>query len=152
MNLDFYRKFIDLSRKNYKYFTYKNKNKKLFNLRTFVADKLKEVNVKGEDTVISFVDYQKMDKSQTLDDYFFDRDLINENGQLFISNYKNYSSTFNNILDSITFLENSSEKENKILFNFESVKKDLKNRFKYQDFVINSQGIKQPYLEYIVLP
>ena len=109
---------------------------------------IKEVNVKGEDTVISFVDYQKMDKSQTLDDYFFDRDLINENGQLFISNYKNYSSTFNNILDSITFLENSSEKENKILFNFESVKKDLKNRFKYQDFVINSQGIKQPYLEY----
>ena len=46
VNLDFYRKFIDLSRKNYKYFTYKNKNKKLFNLRTFVADKLKEVNVK----------------------------------------------------------------------------------------------------------
>ena len=31
---------------------------------------IKEVNVKGEDTVISFVDYQKMDKSQTLDDYF----------------------------------------------------------------------------------
>ena len=35
-----------MSKKNKKYFSYKNKNKKLFNLRKFVADKLLELNVK----------------------------------------------------------------------------------------------------------
>ena len=41
----FYKKFLVKSRKNKKYFYYKNKNKKLFNLRKFVADKLLELKV-----------------------------------------------------------------------------------------------------------
>ncbi len=45
IDLKFYYKFISKSKKNKKYFTYKNKHKKLFNLRKFVADKLLEQRV-----------------------------------------------------------------------------------------------------------
>ena len=41
----FYNKFLSISKKNKKYFSYKNKKKKLFNLRKFVADKLIELQV-----------------------------------------------------------------------------------------------------------
>ena len=41
----FFKKFIDLSNKNKKYFTNKKKNK-LFNLRKFVTDKLLKYEVK----------------------------------------------------------------------------------------------------------
>ncbi len=46
VGMDFYKKFISKSRKNNSYFTFKNKNKKFFNLRKFVNDKLKTHNVK----------------------------------------------------------------------------------------------------------
>ena len=46
VDLIFYKKFLDKSKKNKRYFSYKNKNKKLFNLRKFVADKLLELKVK----------------------------------------------------------------------------------------------------------
>ena len=46
VGLDFYKKFISKSKKNKSYFTFKNKNKKFFNLRKFVCDKLKLQNVK----------------------------------------------------------------------------------------------------------
>ena len=46
VDLRFYKKFHIKSKKNKKYFSYKNKNKKLFNLRKFIADQLKELNVK----------------------------------------------------------------------------------------------------------
>ena len=43
---DFYKKFLIKSRKNKVYFSYKNKTKKLFNLRKFVTDKLLKLNVR----------------------------------------------------------------------------------------------------------
>tara|TARA_B100000900_G_scaffold406217_1_gene416939 strand:- start:592 stop:1062 length:471 start_codon:yes stop_codon:yes gene_type:complete len=43
---DFYKKFLTKSRKNIVYFSYKNKTKKLFNLRKFVTDKLLKLNVR----------------------------------------------------------------------------------------------------------
>jgi polyphenol oxidase len=46
VDLDFYKKFIITSKRNKRYFSFKNKNKKLFNLRKFVADKLVESEVK----------------------------------------------------------------------------------------------------------
>ena len=46
VDIKFYKKFVSKSRKNKIYFTYKNKNKKFFNLRKFVTDKLLELNVK----------------------------------------------------------------------------------------------------------
>ena len=45
VGLKFYRKFMSKSNKNKLYFSFKNKNKKLFNLRKFVKDKLEELNV-----------------------------------------------------------------------------------------------------------
>ena len=41
----FYKKFVSKSRKNKIYFYRKNKNKRLFNLRKFVTDKLLKLNV-----------------------------------------------------------------------------------------------------------
>ena len=46
VDLNFYKKFINKSYQNKKYFMKKNNRKKLFNLRRFVADKLVKHNVK----------------------------------------------------------------------------------------------------------
>ena len=45
VDLKFYKKFISRSAKNKLYFLHKSKSKKLFNLRRFVTDKLKECKV-----------------------------------------------------------------------------------------------------------
>lgn len=42
---NFYLKFLSISKKNKRYFLFKNKTKRLFNLRKYVADKLKKLNV-----------------------------------------------------------------------------------------------------------
>jgi polyphenol oxidase len=52
VDISFYKRFVIKSKKNTKYFFNKGKNKKLFNLRKFVADKLLEMNVN-----IDHVDY-----------------------------------------------------------------------------------------------
>jgi len=46
VDLNFYKKFLTFSKKNERYFSKKNRNKKLFNLRKFVTDKLIEQKVK----------------------------------------------------------------------------------------------------------
>ena len=46
VNLNFYKSFISKSKKNSLYFSLKNKEKKLFNLRKYVGDKLLKLNVK----------------------------------------------------------------------------------------------------------
>ena len=45
VDLKFFKKFILRSNKNRKYFSKKNKKKKLFDLRKFVADKLKKLKI-----------------------------------------------------------------------------------------------------------
>tara|TARA_Y100001958_G_C21119279_1_gene463858 strand:+ start:199 stop:951 length:753 start_codon:yes stop_codon:yes gene_type:complete len=45
VDINFYRSFLISSNKNIKYFSYKNKQKKLFNLRKYVTDKLLELNI-----------------------------------------------------------------------------------------------------------
>ena len=45
VDLVFYKKFLSKSKKNKKYFFYKSKGKKLFNLRKFIADELIELGV-----------------------------------------------------------------------------------------------------------
>jgi YfiH family protein len=45
VDVQFYKKFLIKSKINEKYFSNKNQNKKFFNLRKFVSDKLKEYNV-----------------------------------------------------------------------------------------------------------
>ena len=46
VDLNFYKKFLAKAKKNKKYFKFKNKNKKIFDLREYVNDKLVELNVK----------------------------------------------------------------------------------------------------------
>ena len=46
VDLDYYKKFISKSKKNQRYFTKKNSQKKFFNLRKFVEDKLLKEKVK----------------------------------------------------------------------------------------------------------
>jgi len=46
VDINFYQKFLKKTKQNEKYFSDKSKNKKLFNLRKFVADKLIELQVK----------------------------------------------------------------------------------------------------------
>ena len=46
VDLIFFRKFVNISNKNKKYFMHKNNKKKLFNLRKFVTDKLLKHKVK----------------------------------------------------------------------------------------------------------
>ena len=45
VDMNFYKKFISKTKKNETYFSSKNKMKKLFNLRKFVSDKLKKLDV-----------------------------------------------------------------------------------------------------------
>ena len=46
VDLDFYKKFISISKKNTLYFLKKNKKKRVFNLRKYVNDKLVKLNIK----------------------------------------------------------------------------------------------------------
>jgi len=46
IDINFYKKFISKSKKNAVYFVKKNNNKRLFNLREYVNDKLIRLNVK----------------------------------------------------------------------------------------------------------
>ena len=45
VDANFYKKFLQRSKRNKVYFSKKNKRKKIFNLRRFVADRLLELNV-----------------------------------------------------------------------------------------------------------
>jgi gliding motility-associated protein GldM len=110
---------------------------------------LKEVSVKSNrDSIITMTDYQIMDKSQILDEYLFNGDLYTENGDLFLEKFINYPLSINNTLDQIIQKENSSEKETKINFDFNSIKDDLSNRFKYSEKIVTSEGTELSFLNY----
>ena len=110
---------------------------------------LKEVSVKSNrDSIIVMTDYQIMDKSQTLDDYFFVGDLYTEKGDLFLDKFVNFPYSINETLDQIVGKELSSEKETKINYDFGSIKDDLLNRFKYSEKVVTSEGTESQFLNY----
>ncbi|MBT4708979.1 MAG: hypothetical protein HOB81_01825, partial [Flavobacteriaceae bacterium] len=123
---------------------------------------LKEINVKGTDSVITVTSYQEMDKSLVLDDILFessDGDL-KPIGETFLSKFKNFPSNINKILDVIVFMEeeakiaktalDGSKDEDgvQIEYDFDSSKNDLRNRFSYSDKIINSEGTSQDFLIY----
>ena len=110
---------------------------------------LKEVSVKSNrDSIITMTDYQIMDKSQTLDDYFFVGDTYTENGQLFLDKFINYPFSVKETLSQIVLKEDESEKETKINYDFDSIKDDIDNRFKYSEKVVTSEGTESPFLNY----
>ena len=62
VDLNFYKRFLSKSKKNSYYFAKKNKNKKLFDLRKYVNDKLVKLNVK--------VDHVQHDTFKEKDSFF----------------------------------------------------------------------------------
>ena len=62
VDLKFYRKFINQSKKNKIYFSSSSKNKKLFDLRRYVFDKLKKLNIE--------IDNLKYDTFQDKNNFF----------------------------------------------------------------------------------
>ena len=62
VSLDFVRNFILKSKKNIVYFTKKNKEKRLFNLRKYISDKLIKLNVK--------IDHIERDTFKEKDNFF----------------------------------------------------------------------------------
>ena len=62
VDLSFYKKFLSISEKNKMYFFEKNKNKKLFDLRKFVSDKLSELDVE--------VDHVNLDTFKEKNNFF----------------------------------------------------------------------------------
>ena len=123
---------------------------------------LKDVNVKGTDSIITVTSYQEMDKSLVLDDILFessDGDL-KPIGETFLSKFKNFPSNINKILDLVVFMEeeakiaktalDGSKDEDgvQIEYDFDSSKNDLKSRFSYSEKIINSEGTSQDFLIY----
>ena len=109
---------------------------------------LKEVSVKNRDSVITITDYQIMDKSQPLDEYFFIGDGYTTSGNLFLNKYINYSTEINKNLDDIIEKEISSSKEFPLNFDFSYIKNNISNRFKYSEKVITSDGTEEDFLKY----
>ena len=121
---------------------------------------LKTVTNKETGEEFTVTAYQEMDKSQVLDDMFFEGELLTSKGDLFLSKFKSFPETIDKILDDIVF----KEKERKIArtaldgskgedgveieYNFDSTKKNLKSRFSYSEKVVNAEGISQEFLSY----
>jgi len=77
VDINFYKKFISKSKKNSIYFSKKNKDKKLFNLREYVNDKLIKLNVKvdhvNHDTFKEKNKFFSYRRSQKLDEKDYGR-------------------------------------------------------------------------------
>ena len=102
---------------------------------------------KVENITDSIMDYQTMDKSQYLDEYFFNGDLLTENGEAYIQRFKDFSTFYSSLVDSIV-LEESLEKTKRTPHDFTQVKDLIKRSFTYNEKVINSEGTEQNYLNY----
>jgi len=121
---------------------------------------LKQITDKESGEEITRVAYQEMDKSQVLDDYFFEGEFLTKKGDEYVSKFKNFPNSINQILDNIVFQEEESkiartaldgskgEDGVEIEYNFDSSKQDLTNRFSYSDLIVNSEGTTQGFLQY----
>ena len=77
VDLIFFKKFINISKKNKKYFIHKNNKKKFFNLRKFVTDKLLKYKVKvdqiNKDTFTQKSNFFSYRRSKKLDEKDYGR-------------------------------------------------------------------------------
>ena len=137
---DTYFNFIEDSLKNKLLIdkdTGKNKYKKTIEVRNGSR--------KGDTLVIT--NYQTMDKSNDLDELFFDGDNVLELGQKYVNNLKGHSELFLSIIDSIKIEENEPDFQG-TKHDFSRVINILDLAFKYQDTIINSSGTSQDYLDF----
>ena len=121
---------------------------------------LKQIKDKETGEDITRVAYQEMDKSEVLDDYFFEGESLTSNGTEYVTKFKDFPTKLTQILDEIEFLEEESkiartaldgskgEDGVEIQYDFASAKQDLQNRFKYSDQIVNSEGTTQDFLQY----
>jgi gliding motility-associated protein GldM len=95
----------------------------------------------------SITDYQTMDKSQYLDEYFFKGDVLTENGIDYVQRFSDFSSLYKSLVDSI-LVDESNEKTKRTPHDFTQVIDLLDRSFTYNEKVINSEGTEQNYLNY----
>ena len=98
------------------------------------------------DTLI-ITDYQTMDKSNDLDELFFDGDNVLELGKKYVNNLIIHSDLFLSIIDPIKIKEIEPGFQG-TEHDFSRVKNILDLNFKYQDTIINSSGNSQDYLDF----
>ena len=104
--------------------------------------------------------YQEMDKSQSLDELFFNKDGLSTKGQEFEAKFISFPRKINEILDLIIFkeeerkmavtqLDGSKAEDGELInYNFDNIKENLAGRFKYEAKVLKEDGSVQDYLNY----
>lgn len=102
----------------------------------------------------TIVDYQTMDKSQYLDEYFFDGDKNTDAGDEFVRRFRAFPSDLRAALDSLVAADLEKDPPTEALpegeyadFDFSSFD-EVTSRFAYSDELVNRDGKYQPYLEY----
>ena len=92
--------------------------------------------------------YQEMDKSEILDDMFFDGDIMSVKGEEYVAKFKNFPSSIKDVVEELVFreeeskvaktqLDGSKQKESvEVVYNFEAVNSVASERFNYSEKVL----------------
>jgi hypothetical protein len=112
----------------------------------------------GEESFVTA--YQEMDKSQVLDDMFFDGDFLTKKGEEYVDRFKSFPSSIKTIVEELIFreeeskvaktqLDGSKESESvEVVYNFDSVNTVASERFNYSEKVLKEDGSMQDFLNY----
>ena len=104
--------------------------------------------------------YQEMDKSEILDDMFFDGDIMTVKGEEYVAKFKNFPSSIKDVVEELVFreeeskvaktqLDGSKQKESvEVVYSFEAVNSVASERFNYSEKVLKEDGTKQEFLNY----
>jgi gliding motility-associated protein GldM len=104
--------------------------------------------------------YQEMDKSEILDDMFFEGDIMSVKGEEYVAKFKNFPSSIKDVVEELVFreeeskvaktqLDGSKQKESvEVVYNFEAVNSVASERFNYSEKVLKEDGTKQEFLNY----
>ena len=104
--------------------------------------------------------YQEMDKSEILDDMFFDGDIMSVKGEEYVAKFKNFPNSIKDVVEELVFREEESkvaktqldgtkQKESvEVIYNFEAVNSVANERFNYTEKVLKEDGTKQEFLNY----
>ena len=92
--------------------------------------------------------YQEMDKSEILDDMFFDGDIMTVKGEEYVAKFKNFPSSIKDVVEELVFreeeskvaktqLDGSKQKESvEVVYSFEAVNSVASERFNYSEKVL----------------
>ncbi len=109
---------------------------------------------KSTGVVDTIVDYQTMDKSQYLDEFFFMSGSYTEQGEEFVNRFSKFPDQIQTVLDAFVAADLEKDPPSDELpegeyadFDF-SFLTDLNQRFAYSENVLNRDGKYMPYLNY----